>query len=125
MVAAVLLLLCVLSLFQHSAGAGCQFQIPATNQEGACETYDLTKIAAAGPFTVNGTDYSGQESTYYFSFCANVDKSLLPAACASLGGAPAYQYVLSKKACHRLGSLNDALPVSPATYNQTWRRLTD
>ena len=107
-----LLLVCVLSLLQQTADADCQFQIPSTFQRDACETYDLTKIATAGPFILNATDYFDHDSTYYFSFCANVDKSLLPSACAALGEAPAYQYVLSKKACHRLGSLEDAIAVS-------------
>ena len=113
----VLLVVCALSLFQRSAGANCQFQIPATYQKDACETYDLTKIATAGPFIVNATDYFDHSSTYYFSFCANFDKSLLPAACASLGEAPAYQYVLYKNACHRLGSIEDAIAVSAASYS--------
>lgn len=107
-----LLLVCVLSLFQQTAGVECQFQIPSSFQKDACETYDLTKIATAGPFILNATDYFDHDSTYYFSFCANVDKSLLPAACAALGEAPAYQYVQSKKACHRLGNLEDAIAVS-------------
>lgn len=108
------LVVCVLSLLQQSAGADCLFRIPATGQPGACETYDLTKIATAGPFIVNATDYFDHDSTYYFSFCSNVDKGLLPAACAALGEAPAYQYVLSKKQCHKLGSLQDVIAVSAA-----------
>ena len=93
----------------------CRYQVPSTREAHLCETYDLSKLAALGPFIVNG---SGQDSrgeaeraTYYLSLCGDVPEGFLPKACVDVGRAPAYQYT-EGKACVALGNLSDVVAVS-------------
>lgn len=116
------LLLAVLLLFlplrPFAVADDCRFLVPSTQDAGLCETYDLSKQAALGPFVVNGSRQqtaagsSGEveQATYYFSLCGNVSEDFLPKECVEVGRAPAYQYTEGKE-CVALGRLSDVVAV--------------
>ena len=121
--AAVLLLLVIVCLTLQppcAAAPNCRYQVPSTRRDGLCETYDLSKLAALGPFSLNGSSSNlglhgstgeAERVVYYLSLCEDVPENFLPKECAGVGKAPAYQYT-EGKACVALGSLNDVVAVS-------------
>ena len=118
--AAVLLLLlvivCLTLQLPCAAAPDCHYQVPSTRWDGLCETYDLSKLAALGPFSLNGSSSNSntgeaEQVVYYLSLCEDVPEDFLPKECADVGKAPAYQYT-EGKACVALGSLNDVVAVS-------------
>ena len=117
-----LVALCCLTLQLHvTAAAECRYQVPSTRGAGLCETYDLSKLAALGPFTVNGSsdhaDGKGEakQAVYYLSLCGDVPKDFLPKECANVEGSPAYQFT-EGEACVALGDLSDVVAVSTRTH---------
>ena len=112
------LIICLLLRPSFAVANGCHFQVPSTRDVGLCETYELSKQAALGPFVVNGsrqlTGSSGETepATYYFSLCGNVSEDFLPKECVEVGQAPAYQYTKGKE-CVALGRLSDVVAVRP------------
>lgn len=111
------LLVCLALRPPFAVANDCLFQVPSTRYAGLCETYDLSKQAALGPFVVNGsrqlTGSGGEveQATYYFSLCGNVSENFLPKECVAVGRAPAYQYTEGKE-CVALGRLSDVVAVS-------------
>lgn len=129
MAAVLLLLLVIVCLALQppcAAAPDCRYQVPSTRWDGLCETYELSKLAALGPFSLNGSssDLGAHSSTgeaervvYYLSLCEDVPEDFLPKECANIERAPAYQYT-EGKACVALGSLNSVVAVSEiVTHN--------